>query len=1486
MVGVASLAAMSYLELVAASDTGLGAAAAAANRSSSVPQLIPRWLQATGANSTSGTNATATNITSGSNSTETTIVTGGDTNSTNTTTSTNSTTPIPSPSPAAGNITATNTTHSNTTASGGTGTNSTSPPLSASPPLPPSPQPPSSPLISTLGGLPLDGTATQLLSNVTTVRLLLSRLYGTLNVSLAPYGVDALALQPLALLRSGLRAERQLGVAVLAADAQLGSVVGLGAALLRAAGGVSTAGNSSRLAALVAAQLVHQLALHEDAAAKMKAMATNRTGISSMNGNSSDTVQPSPSLSPSPLPPSPLPPSPPLPPGSSADLVGPAAVFTPLPYMPGLYSTVLVREVYITAAARAGVPLTSAAVNATVAVAASVAAYAEVVKQVALAELRGVVMGLNPLNAAMGLARLAVVQAEAEGVVGQVVSGANAAALDTYVLDALPERISKAAVDVAAVHSSLGLAVPAAAVAAVGVAHLVGPLRGCSGQANDLWTPAYEAFTTGSAGGISMRRKGLGSVTVSPYRLCYDALTQLPLNLSVSNLSPSMGIASVSPVAMLAQGLYTVQATQQLMTVTAAQQDAAFAAMGLDRAAYNALMVAAANASAASASNSSSSSSSTSSSTSSRALSSQGFLLNQPLMGAVLAANAQLLGLFYAARAMFTSSCYYTYGLDSWENAHTFTVTLTLYAAAQQALASGSGKLDLSSPTTLNSMWAMLVDACDFNSAQLLVSPSPPPPPSTADPGSALANVSGAAGSSGPTITPTGTLLAGGDGTAVGAATTSTAALTGITTVLGHRRQLLTSRQRTELLLGGDGDGGSSAWSEVVSAGWQQGALDAEGVLRHAEGSPATAAAVALHRRLRAHLLADLGLVGLEALLPEGSPARRHLLQQPRNGGERADEPRTVRGDLLGQAATAVATATGPGTGGRRLSVYADDPDMGNVYTKVSEILSGINAQLRSIQAQSADAALLPGAAASLYNLTGLVLNATQLGHVAQYGLYNRLVAVLRLRYSDGLSLVTALQKVAADYTGSSLALRMTEAAVAVDTVCSEPGSQCSVYISNGGVGYSPPPSQSGAGSSSSSSSNMGAVIGIAVGCALGGLALLVGGFMAYKYVRRRQIKQTVVNTFKTGDQGGLNLRVASTLHGNGFSPLNNAGLGTGALAPLRPGGEAYSSTVPAALGHNPAVAHDYPLYPTPSYGAAAYGSPAGPGGEVMMTPAGAGGAQYLHHGGAAGAMGPGAAGAGGMASARGEAGLVDRNSPAGGPGAALLGATSGYKTYPNSAYVPDQRTAAADSTALRDTGLPSPRHQAAQPYPYPYSYLDTAGGTASPRAYRPTTSSSAPPQMLAPTLSAPVTPTHANAANTNLNGTTGRRGGQLPPLAAYTSVQNPAAPTSSLALSGGLNSSIRAIPVNSNFNSSLRPPTASAHNSDGGSGGHNSGPNSYVALRSPALAGTGVAASGQLHGPSTLGPSSGVNARRSWGPGQDYAIASGLRESSFYTPQ
>lgn len=86
------------------------------------------------------------------------------------------------------------------------------------------------------------------------------------------------------------------------------------------------------------------------------------------------------------------------------------------------------------------------------------------------------------------------------------------------------------------------------------------------------------------------------------------------------------------------------------------------------------------------------------------------------------------------------------------------------------------------------------------------------------------------------------------------------------------------------------------------------------------------------------------------------------------------------------------------------------------------QILSGINAQLRSIQAQSADAALLPGAAASLYNLTGLVLNATQLGHVAQYGLYNRLVAVSGAWGAEGWEEQTGSSPVVASVCGASVA--------------------------------------------------------------------------------------------------------------------------------------------------------------------------------------------------------------------------------------------------------------------------------------------------------------------------------------------------------------------------------------------------------------------------------------------------------------------------------
>ncbi len=129
----------------------------------------------------------------------------------------------------------------------------------------------------------------------------------------------------------------------------------------------------------------------------------------------------------------------------------------------------------------------------------------------------------------------------------------NPQALATYVLDALPERLSKASVNVSAVHTTLGLPTPAAPMRAAGATHVVGPLSGCAGQANGVWNPSYEAFSTSTAGALTLQAKGQGTVTVTPYRYCLDTLTQLQLSMTVSNLGPAMSAVSVSPVAMLAQ---------------------------------------------------------------------------------------------------------------------------------------------------------------------------------------------------------------------------------------------------------------------------------------------------------------------------------------------------------------------------------------------------------------------------------------------------------------------------------------------------------------------------------------------------------------------------------------------------------------------------------------------------------------------------------------------------------------------------------------------------------------------------------------------------------------------------------------------------------------------------------------------------------------------------------------------------------------------
>lgn len=47
--------------------------------------------------------------------------------------------------------------------------------------------------------------------------------------------------------------------------------------------------------------------------------------------------------------------------------------------------------------------------------------------------------------------------------------------------------------------------------------------------------------------------------------------------------------------------------------------------------------------------------------------------------------------LLCAGRALFARSCYYAYGLDSYESAHTFTAQLAGYAAAVEILDAPDG---------------------------------------------------------------------------------------------------------------------------------------------------------------------------------------------------------------------------------------------------------------------------------------------------------------------------------------------------------------------------------------------------------------------------------------------------------------------------------------------------------------------------------------------------------------------------------------------------------------------------------------------------------------------------------------------------------------------------------------------------------------------------------------------------------------------------
>ncbi|GIL48376.1 hypothetical protein Vafri_4636 [Volvox africanus] len=1237
--------------------------------------------------------------------------------------------------------------------------------------------------------------------NITTVRQSMADLYGTFNISLLNFQLDSLQLQPFKWVQSANITIRSLAVALIAADVQMGALTVLGAALLNAsAGAAASANNMTHFARATAAEGAQQL-VHLEALRQMMLMEDASPVASILADNSTDNdvadVMPPPSPSQS------LPPPPP-----SLDSLG------------GLYRTDTVAAILDLAANRSNVAVPSYAVNATAAVIAGIAAYAEVVKEAALLEVAGIRVGLNPFNALITMTRLAVVQADAAAQMLQLL-GPDTLALKTYMLDALPERIRKATVNMTAIHLALGLPAPAASVPASGAAHVVGPLSGCMGQANGVWDPSYEAFVTSGAGGLTLAAKGQGLVTVTPYRFCQDGITQLRLNLSVSNLGPAMSAISVSPVAMLAQGFYTLQASQRLQTISLAQQIDAFTAMGLDLDAYNAFMIPPMKNSTASPASlsplppSPSPPSSTVSNTAAMA-----FNLSHPLIGSVMAANVQLVGLIYAARAMFSASCYHAYNIDSMDNADTFTVTLTMYGAVLQA-ADADGVLNLASMQQLQDIFTFLWTVCLFNSTNLSQNKSSV----------------GAQQQSG-----TGTFLSGGSASAIGA----------ITHTSGRRRSGLALRTST-----GYPAAAVSAWAATIRN-------------VHARGLPSHNPA--LHRRLQTDLMTR-GITGPEPLLwrqlldLEARPGEDWVsLLRHGGGGEGGSDLRPEEkpvengpkgGGLVGPRAGKLVRASSVGVHAvaRSLVVYVDDKDMLTVSSKVAEVLAGINAKLQAVQELSNAAAM--ARSLSAYNLTDLVVTAAELGYVVQQSFYTELSNAMADNYSSGLPLVSAVQSIAARYTGAALLQRMEAAPINRESICAAQGAQCS---------STPPPPSTGGSNSSSKKSNTALYVGVGVGIGLGFLALLLAVWAVRRAMRNRQVTKAVVNNFKAGDMHHMALRLPAAVPPDGHQ--NGAGHRQGQAPDM------YHSLVPAALGSDPTVAQDYPLYPMPvlnasssayhyhnnndtalyssaSSVAAAAAAAAGKGGIEGQPSIGASAGPPLHMS-LPPPMFPPLAEKGSQglpvpaAMSQLPSGPPQQQPylppplPHGYPGAAPLQShrsaqvnNSAYKTYANSAYV---RTAdasgfgGADAAALRDNlngsihggigyTLQKWKSQGAVPGQHPPPTLAGHGGIGNGRILDGVNNTAAAGgssqynSSLGPqrNLAGFDAPNNGDGAITSsggggagfLNASIGRRPG-LPPLAPYTSVTNPAAPTAAL------NASLRTIPVNTTFNSSLRPPAYS----------------------------------------------------------------------------
>ncbi|GLI69390.1 hypothetical protein VaNZ11_013992 [Volvox africanus] len=1257
----------------------------------------------------------------------------------------------------------------------------------------------------------LDKTQSTNALNITTVRQSMADLYDMFNISLLNFQLDPLQLQPFTWVQSANTTIRSLAVACIAADVQMGALTVLGAALLNASAGAAASVNKMTYFARATA-VEGALQLVQLEALRQKIIMEEASPVASTLGGNNDVATNNAD--------DPTPPSPPLPPPPpSLDSLG------------GLYRTDTVVAILDSAANRSNVVVPSYAVNATAAVIAGIAAYAEVVKEAALLEVAGIRLGLNPFNALVTMTRLAVVQADAAAQMPQLL-GSDTLALKTYMLDALPERLRKATVNMTAIHLALGLPAPAASVPARGATHVVGPLSGCMGQANGVWDPSYEAFVTSGAGGLTLAAKGQGLVTVTPYRYCQDGITQLRLTLSVSNLGPAMSAVSVSPVAMLAQGFYTLQASQRLQTISLAQQIDAFTAMGLDLDAYNALMIPPVKNTTASPASLSwippspppPPPSSTVSNTTAMA-----FNLSHPLMGSVMAANVQLVGLIYAARAMFSTSCYYAYNMDSMDNADTFTVTLTMYGAVLQA-ADAKGVLNLNNTQHLQDIFTFLWTACQFNSTDLSYNTSSV----------------GTQQQSG-----TGTFLSGGSASAIGATS-------------GRRRSGLALRPSTGYPV--------SACAATIRS-------------LHAGGLPSQNPA--LHRRLQTDLFAR-GITGPELLLwrqlldLDARPGKDWVpfLRHGGGGGGTALRPKETPvdngpkdGGRVGLRAGKLVRESSLGVHAvaRSLMVYVDDKDMLTVSSKVAEVLAGINTKLQAVQKLSNAAAAASSArSSSAYNLTDLVVTAAELGYVVQQDFYTELSNAMADSYSSGLPLVSAVQSIAARYTGAALLQRMAAAPINRDFICAAQGAQCS----------STPQSPSTGGSTNSNKkSNTALYVGVGVGIGVGFLALLLAVWAVRRAMRNRQVTKAVVNNFKAGDMHHMALRLPAAVPPDG----HQHGAGHRQDQPL----DMYHSLVPAALGSDPTVAQDYPLYPMPVLNASSRAYHYHNNNDTALHSSASNAAT------AAAAAAAGKGGIDGQPSTGASAGpplnrslpppmfppLADKGSqglsvpaamsqlpsgppqqqmylsqplPHGYPGAAPLQThrsahvnNSAYKTYANCAYVRTADTSGfsgGDAAALRDNQngsinggmgytLQTRKIQGAlvaipgqQPPPTLAGHggighgriLDGFTNTAAPGGSSPYNSSLGPQRSLAGfdalnNGDGAITSSSGGGGGAGfLNASIGRRPG-LPPLAPYTSVTNPAAPTAAL------NASLRTIPVNTNFNSSLRPPASSRPPSQSG---------------------------------------------------------------------